>query len=74
VTTLRIRQEAAGKKKHRIRLTLRRPGQADTDMTTPTQCPSCAESLAASVGFGLLGERPGAIVEQAVNAALRAAR
>jgi hypothetical protein len=29
--TLRIRQEAAGKKKHRIRLTLKRPGLADIE-------------------------------------------
>ena len=31
MTTLHIRQEAAGKKRHRIRLTVKRPGVTDIE-------------------------------------------
>lgn len=40
-------------------------------MTMTTPCPSCAESLAVSVGFDLLGERLGGDVEGAFRAALK---
>jgi len=41
-------------------------------MTMTTHRPSCAESLAVSVGFDLLGERLGGDVEISVGAALAA--